>query len=804
MDTNPVNNNSTKEEIVDFSLRDFIKFCLRKWVWFTICIVFSIGIALLYIYRKEPVYERYEQILVNDQNSKGGVGEISNVFSSLGLFTKKSNVYNELITLTSPAIMYVVADSLQLYMNYLLKDGFRAKTLYGSSLPFRVDMLDLDPQESASFKMKINSDKSLECYKFVFYQAGEKIKYKDKIRVQPGQNEFDSPIGRIKLSPNSRYKNTIEDDSYVVAISKMSMQGTAELYGEKLTGDLADEDADVIELSIKDQSVERAVDILNNILLVYNQNWIDDKNKIALATSDFIDDRLRDIERDLGTVDQSIADYLKRTGVPDLKVSTRISMEFSSKIEEELMKASNELSIANYMKQYLNENNDITVLLPVNLGIENQSVATQIISYNELLLTRNSVLNSSSVNNPLVENYDRQLEGMRNAIVVAVDNLVNNLQNSVDNLRSQISRMSENISNTPEINLPLLSEERQRMVMQNLYIFLLQKKAENELTQKFSAESIRVITPPIGSLKPIAPKKALILIVALILGFGIPLVILYYLETSDTKVRNKNDLNPLLIPFAGEIPQVVSNNKIKGLPDKVVKIGKKKEEAPVAVVEEGKRDIVNEAFRVLRGNISFMCGKVTQSPVIMLTSFNPGSGKSFIAFNLGMSFTLKNKRVLLIDCDLRHGSTSMYVGMPNRGLTDYLNGTMNDWKDLIVTFSTDSNFSIMPIGKIPPNPAELLENGRLNSLIEEAKQNFDFIFLDCPPVNIVVDSQIIAPLADRTLFIVRAGLLERSALNELNEFYKDKKFNNLSVVLNGTEAFHSVYYTYGNYQHLNK
>ena len=188
----------------------------------------------------------------------------------------------------------------------------------------------------------------------------------------------------------------------------------------------------------------------------------------------------------------------------------------------------------------------------------------------------------------------------------------------------------------------------------------------------------------------------------------------------------------------------------------------------------------------------------------MLTSFNPGSGKSFISYNLGVSFALKRKRVLIVDCDLRHGSSSMFVGMPKNGLTNYLTGNIDNWKDVVEKTSASPNLSILPIGKMPPNPAELLDNGRIKELINEAKEDYDYVLLDCPPVNIVVDTQIVGQYADRTLFVVRAGLLDKNALGELDEFYEEKRFKNMSVILNGTEASHSRYYTYGTYQnHVN-
>ena len=796
-------NKNKQEEISDFNIKDFIKLCLSKWLWFLICLVFSVGIALFYVYKKQPEYKRYEQILVNEQETNGGVGDISNSFAQLGLFSKNTNVYNELITITSPAIMYVVADSLQLDMNYMIRDGLRSKTLYGTNQPFRIDMLDIDSQESAGFRMKLEPDGSMECYKFVRLFADGKKKYKEKVTVKPGQTMFDSPIGRIRISPNPKYIPDGKEEEKELRILKMAMQNTVEQYGLMLKGDLADQDADVIELSIEDVSVQRAVDILNWVLIVYNQNWIQDKNKMAVATSAFIDDRLKVIQSELGDVDQTIAKYMKANGTPDLREAMKASIEMGSKMEEELILASNQLSMAKYMKDFLVSHADEFTVLPVNLGIDSPDLGTQVLAYNELLLNRNNVINSSSPTNPLVINYDRQLEGLKSAIEKSVDNQIVVLQTTVNNIKKEISKMASNLSSTPDKHLPLLSEERQQAVKEALYLFLLQKREENELTQKFSADNIRVITPPVGPLKPVSPKKGLIIIVSVILGLGIPLVLIYFLESLNTKVRNKNDLDMLLMPFAGEIPQVGKKANLKELADKNPLRRSKDEKPPMAVVEGGKRDVVNEAFRVVRGNLDFMSGKNVAPQAIMVTSFNPGSGKSFVTYNLALSFCLKNKRVLIIDCDLRHGSSSMYVGMPKKGLSDYLTGATNDWKSLVVKTEANAQLDVLPIGKIPPNPAELLEDGKLEVIIEEAKKEYDVIFLDCPPVNIVVDTQIVSQWADRTLFIIRAGLLERSALKELNEFYEEKKFKNICVILNGTEAIHSRYYTYGNYQNLN-
>ena len=779
-------NNEQPAEVSNFSMSNFFKVCIRKWFWFLICLVFSVGIALFYIYRKQPEYKRYEQILVTDQDSDSGVGGVSNAFSSLGLFSKNTNVYNELLTMTSPAILYQVADSLHLDMNYTEKDGLRSKTLYGSNLPFVVTLLDIDKQSAASFRIRLFPDGKAELFKFVRFLPDGKKKYKEEVKGNSLYGEFDTPLGKISIAPNPQFKGALKPESKVYTVSKMALQTTVELYGLKLKGDLADQDADVIELSIEDVSVQRAVDILNYVLLVYNQNWLDDKNRMANATSQFIDERLKVIQTELSDVDKSIAEYRKETGTFDVETSTATALEFSSKMGESLMADNNQLAVTQYMKDFLKENNNITTILPINLGIASQDLTQQIAAYNELLMNRNTIVANSSETNPLAENYAMQLKQLRAAIDLTIDNRIAGLKTSIENTQKEITKNYTEMANIPEVSLPLLSEERQQSVKQSLYLFLLQKKEENELTQKFSSDNIKIITPPVGPLSPVAPRKFLILLVAVIIGFGFPLVLLFYLESSDNTVRNKKDLDSLLLSFAGEIPRHGKPGPLSGFKFRLN--NKKIDEllVPDVVVEDGKSDEVNEAFRVLRGNLDFLSGKNPDHQCVMVTSMNSGSGKSFVTYNLALSYAVKGKKTLVVDCDLRHPSLSLIDGNPSQGLSSYLSGSLDSWQPLVKESSRNAHLFVLPVGQIPPNPAELLENGRLGEFIREASPIYDIIFLDCPTAHKTVDTSSIAKWADRTMIVVRAGMLDKSSLKEINEDYEQQKFPAMSVILNAT------------------
>ncbi len=799
MDSAP-NKSGNTPEVVDFSMMDFLNTCLRHWPWFLVSMVFCLGSAFLYIYMKQPMYERSEEILITDQDSGGGVGEISGAFATMGIFANNTSVNNELISLKSPAVMQEVVKRLKLDINYIKNEGIRKTTLYGNNNPINVEFLDMDAFQSGGFRIDLNPDGSGKLWKFVTYTPDGKIKFEDEIRLPKINSVLNTPLGKIRISSNDQYKGASLDEDLTINVSKSALQVAVENYVAKLNGDLVDQDADVIGLSITDVNVQRATEVLNTVLKVYNENWVDDKNKMAIATSAFIDERLRVIEQELGSVDKNIAQYRVESGTPYLGATAQMSLEKDAELESSIVNLANQLTLAQYMKQFISDNNNRNSIVPVNLGIGSPEVEGQIVAYNELLMSRNNLVANSSESNPLVPNYDSQLQGLRTAISKGIDNQIIRLQTQLASAKQEQGKEQSKVLSVPSKALPLLSEERQQKVKESLYLYLLQKREENELTQTFTAYNTRVITPPMGSLDPVSPKKKVIYMIAFILGIAIPLSLIYVSESSNNKVRSKKDLDNVKMPFAGEVPHVGKKTKLKVDTGKIMRKRDQDEKPPLSVVEEGKRDVVNEAFRVIRSNIDFMSAKSDKGQVIMLTSFNPGSGKSFISYNLGLSFALKKKRVLLIDCDLRHGSSSMYVGMPSQGLTNYLTGNVDNWLQLIKKSDSSNYLDIFPIGKMPPNPAELLEGGRLHTLIEEAKNEYAYILLDCPPVNIVVDTQIVGQYADRTLFVVRAGLLERSALKELDEFYVEKKFKNMSVILNGTDAVHSRYYTYGNYQ----
>ncbi len=452
-------------------------------------------------------------------------------------------------------------------------------------------------------------------------------------------------------------------------------------------------------------------------------------------------------------------------------------MSQNQQIAAEIMSANNQIQMARFVRSYLTNEASKNQLLPANSGLVGD-IASQVGEYNDKLLERNSLVSKSSENNPLVQNLDRELVAMRNAIIATVDTQIAALNTQLRSLQATQSATTSKIASNPAQAKYLLSVERQQKVKESLYLFLLQKREENELSQAFTAYNTRIVSKPGPAGVPPTPAKSQILLIAGLIGLVLPFGVTFLKESTNTRVRGRKDIEHLALPYLGEIP--LSPHIFR----QSVRKGHK--EINSLVVKEGKRDVVNEAFRVVRTNVEFMRSNKEGANVIAVTSFNPGSGKSFVAMNLGMTLALKGRRVLVIDGDMRHGSTSAYVGSPDKGISNYLNSENTSATSLIIKDPESAKLDILPVGPVPPNPTELLESPRLEALIAELRPHYDYIFIDCPPIEIVADAQIIDQHVDRTIFVVRTGLLERSMLPELDRIYEERKYRNMALVLNGT------------------
>ncbi len=767
--------------------------CISKWRWFVLSVGLCLLAAALYILTTPPVYTRSASILVKEDSKGRSIAtDAAAAFSSIGFVQSNVNVNNEIINFKSPDLMTEVVRRLGVNTEYKEKDLRYDRLLYGDRLPLRLEFLDLPDNTAAQLSLKPAGDNKFTLSGFA--TPDDKSQRKQTVTAAL-QDTVQTPLGRIAILPPA-YPNAPAAEGTIL-VTKRSPYAAARGVLSRLSVALSSRDATVIDLSLQDVNVQRATEILNMMINVYNEIWIKDKNQISTATNEFIADRLRIIEEELGDVDRNISSFRSEHRIPDAAASVGLDMQLSAEAGRDIQALNNQLSIARYLAAYIRDARGS--LLPSNAGLTEPGIQAQINQFNTTQLQRNRLAESSSEKNVLVQDLDRQLDAQRSNILSSIDNYTVSLETQLASSRSAQSRADARVSNSPRQAGQLLSDERQQKVKESLYLFLLQKREENELSQAFTAYNTRVVAQPNGSGAPVSPNRKMILLVALLLGLAIPFAIIYLRETTNSTVRGRKDLENLSVPFLGELPAAYKPKLTlrDRLTPRRLRYAKDNPEERKIVVKPRSRNTINEAFRVVRTNLEFIRGKEGEGAyVVMLTSMNPGSGKTFISANLATTFAIKGKRVIAIDLDLRKQSLSFFAGKPKTGLTDWLSGRSNDWKSLIVK-GEEKAPDWLPVGSLPPNPAELLADPRLEKLIAELRGEYDYIFLDCPPVEIVTDADLIKRLADATVFVVRAGLLDRVMLPEIDKYYATRRYNNMALLLNGTDGGGRYGYKYG-------
>lgn len=786
-------NNETEE--AGLSLTDLLRAMRVHWLWFVISIIICIGLGGLYLLRATPMFTRSTEILLKDDSSQS----LTTDLSMLGINSVPSELLNEMFIMASPEIMEEAVIKLGLNEVYKYPKILR-KAQYYNNAPVIVGAIDSLTNRTLgySFRIELNADSSsfsLDKFKV----AGKKVSGEAKGRFN---EPVETPVGTFIICPTDFYAKPVEKigAQNEIYYSYSPVKVCARDYCKKLQTAYDEERGNIVTLTIALPTAKQAVDVLNAIVDAYNNRWVADKNQIAMATSSFIDERLAAIEKELGDVESNITAYKSTHRMLDMEAMANIYLAQSTENQKALNELAQEIAIGKYIKQELAVN-DITRFLPSTAAIAGTDIQQMIAAYNTQVGERNAKLQSLPEESPLIRQKTEAIANTRAAIIASVDAALATLNKRYEAITSIDQKTQAQLASAPRQAEYLMSEERNRKVKEELYVYLLQRREEIELNQAFTVYNTRMVTEPYGNPTPTSPNTKMILMLAIVMGAIIPTLIIYVKEISNTKVRSRKDIEDLPIPFLGEVP-MANVPQHRRFPLGAIRPYSPNPERKI-IVSEKTNDIINEAFRMIRTNIDFMGAMdhrkdLGHGKTLMTVSLNAGSGKTFVSLNTGAIFAVKGKKVCLVDMDLRKGTVSLNVGNPAKGLTDYLIGKTDDINSLIHhNVNGIEGFDILPEGMTPPNPTELLYSPRLEELIERLRNIYDYVIFDCPPIEIVADARLLNPYIDMTIFVMRSGLFEKSDIKVLNQIFSSRRYNNMALVLNATDSLHGVYGSYG-------
>ena len=753
METKKTTTSSPKENVI--TLRDIVELFLNNWYWFAASAVACVAMAWIYLSATPPLYQRTAVMLVkgDSQNSQNDISAMLDLNGIPG----GSSVENEVYILRSYQLLNDVVQRLHLDVEYTLRNGLRHDNLFGD-LPFEVRFLDICPGFT-KFTVSVINEKGVRLSQLEI--DGNAQSYEQAVAFN---DTLSTPAGRILVLPH--VESIPHYQGKEIRVTRSDLESATNAVMGRIQTSAMDTKSTLVNIICQDVNIARADAILTSILQVYNETIVEDKNRIASNTARFIDERIVIISRELGDVENKLTTFKQEHRIVDINSNANLYLQEGSKAKEESIQLEAQLNVVEFVKNYVTDKTRSSDLIPNVSGVGDVGVQSQIESYNEMMLQRNRLVTNSGENNPVVQNMNRNLDAMRKTIAGSIDNYVRTIRLRLQNARKVENKVNQNIENIPQQEKYALDVMRQQSIKETLYTYLLQKREETAMQLAVTEANIRVVEAPFGSRLPVAPKRMMILLAALVTGLVIPFVYFRLREFWNTGVRGRKDVEDMTtLPVLGEIPA-----RKEGMGDGQI------------VVSENKNDRITEAFRLLRANLDFMN---KGAKVLMFTSTMAGEGKTFVSRNLAVILAGTGKKVVLVDTDIRKRTQSKLSGAKcKEGVSTFLSGIYTDISELIIPAQLHPNVDVFPAGSIPPNPAELLMSDRLELLIAELKKHYDYIILDNVPALVVADASIVNRVAEITMYVIREGILDRRYLTELERLHREKKFNNMCVVLN--------------------
>lgn len=596
-----------------------------------------------------------------------------------------------------------------------------------------------------------------------------------------------TPAGVITINRNDSVPMPQESIDLKAWISSPTV--TAADYSEALTIEAVSKTSTIATVILKNTDRQRATDFIRTLVEFYNQETNAEKNEVAQKSADFIEERIGIINNELGTTEDEMAEFKQRSGLTDLNSDAQLALQESSKYEQQYTENETQINLVNYLRQYINNPANSNEVIPANVGLTDVNLASVIEQYNNLIMERKRLLRTSSENNPAVINLNTGIEATRHNVKTAVNSVLKGLQITRSDITRQSRKYESRISNAPEQEKEFMTIARQQEIKATLYIMLLQKREENAITLAATANNGRIIEEPMSGIYPVAPKTTIFYLIAFVIGIGIPVGVIKMLSMFRFRIEGRMDVEKLTaVPIIGDVPLSDEGNG---------------DDAGIAV-RENDNDIMAETFRSLRTNLLFMLGSPEQK-VILVTSTTSGEGKTFVASNLAVSLALLGKKVILIGMDIRKPGLNKVFRLSHKekGLTQFLAAPQStDLHSLIQNSGAAPGLSLLPGGPIPPNPTELLARQALEDAINMLRKEYDYIVVDTAPIGMVTDTQIIARVANISIYVCRADYTHKNDYRLINELHDRRRLPNLCTVINGLDMKkkkYGYYYGYGKY-----
>ena len=767
--------NEFNEQNDSLDIREEIGKYLRHWKLFLLSAIFFLVAAYFKLRYSTPLYSVSSSILIKDNKNAGISTELA-AFEDLRIVggTSANNPDNEIEILKSRNILGKVIDSLQLNVSYFTEGRVSTSEMYKENSPiFFVKTGVFNKSNSNSFIVKIVDSIN---YEFVGIDGDLVSSHAFGESVTIDNETF--------IVESNKNKKPKEEEIVIVKISSKNSLINQLKSSIKITP--LNENSSILLLNLNGSVIEKAEDILNELVKQYNTDAISDKNLISQNTKDFIDDRLRKIKSDLFLIDDKVKEFKDSKNITGLSEEFSLTLGTLKETNERISLVRTQISLVNWIKDLLVEKSTTDQILPTSLGFDYNGLTDGISKYNELILLRDKASLNAGPKNPILMQLESQIESVRSNLLSSLSPILKSLDIQLKDLNNEANIVLSRVKSIPATERGFIDIAREQEIIASLYQYLLKKKEETEISLAVTVPKAKIIDVAYGYKSPIGSNRQKTYLGAFFIGMLLPFGFVFLRNLLDNKIYSKKDIsNTILIPFLGSIP---TSDEIKTL-----------------IVTSGERTPTSEAFRLIRANLNFIIPNLDKlGKTILVTSTTSGEGKSFVSINTAAALALSGNKVLLMGMDFRAPKINEYLNLPDKkGITNYISDSKLIFDELKFKIPNIDSLDIISSGVIPPNPSELVTKDRVEALFLEVKQKYDFIVVDTAPVNLVSDTLLIAKYADMFMYIVRANYSDKRSLVVPQELYKENKLPNVAIILNDIDSRRDGYgyegYSYGGY-----